>query len=162
RAGAHAALALHRLDQDRRGLVGDPGAHLVEVAEGDVVEPVGHRRGPAEVLLVARRGKRRQRPRVERALAADDAVAGGVAGRRRGRPGHRSGERRESREKSPAREGSGQWTVASRRGISLVVAPSRLLLVRSGRAGRARAWVAPERDAAGSGAGKAREYGWPS
>src|SRR3546814_3838477 len=34
----HAALALHRLDQDRRGVVGDGGAHFVEVAEGNVAE----------------------------------------------------------------------------------------------------------------------------
>src|SRR2546430_15939 len=44
RGRPHAAFALHRLDQDRRGLVGDRGTHLVQIVEGDMVEPV--HRGP--------------------------------------------------------------------------------------------------------------------
>ena len=42
RTGADAALALDRLDRDAGRLVGDGGAQLVHVAEGDLIEAVLH------------------------------------------------------------------------------------------------------------------------
>ncbi len=80
RGGAHAAFALHRLDEDRRGLVGDRGAHLVEIVESDVVEPVHRRPEALQVGLGPGRGERRKAAPVERPVAADHPVALGMAG----------------------------------------------------------------------------------
>ncbi len=79
-AGAHAAFALHRFDQDRRRLVGDGVAQHVEIAERHVIE-ARHRRVEAlQVLLVAGCGQRAQRAAVEGLSAADDAEAVRIAG----------------------------------------------------------------------------------
>ena len=78
--GAHAALALHRLDQDRRRLVGDGIAQHVEIAERHVVEARHGRVETLQVLLVAGGGQRGQRAAVESLGAADDAEAMRIAG----------------------------------------------------------------------------------
>ena len=80
RRGAHPALTLDRLDKDRRRLLADRGAHLVQIAKGDVVEAL-HRRSEAfEIGLVPCRREGRQGTAVERALAANDAIALGMTG----------------------------------------------------------------------------------
>ncbi len=73
--GAHAAFALHRLDQDRGRLRPDLGAHLVEVAEGAMVEAVDIGRIALEVFLIAGGREGRERAAMERAFEADHAVA---------------------------------------------------------------------------------------
>ena len=78
RRGTHAAFTLDRLDKDRRGLLADRRAHLVQIAEGDVIEAVHRRSETLEIGLVARRGQGRQGTAVERALAGDNAIALGM------------------------------------------------------------------------------------
>ena len=80
RSRAHAAFALDRLDKNRRRLFADRRAHLVQIAEGDVVEAVHRRSETLQISLVARRGERRQGAAVERTLAGDDAPAFGMTG----------------------------------------------------------------------------------
>jgi hypothetical protein len=75
-----AALALHRLDDDRGGILADHRPHLVEIAEGDMVEARQVGAKAIEVFLVAGGGERRQRPAVERAGAGDDPMFFGMAG----------------------------------------------------------------------------------
>ena len=75
-----AALALARLDQDRRRLGSDRGAQRVEVAERHVVEALEGRVESLQVLGLAAGGDGRQRAAVERAPAGDDAVALALAG----------------------------------------------------------------------------------
>ena len=77
---AHAAFALDRLHEDRRRLLADRGPHLVQIAEGDMVEAFENRPKTFEVSLVSGRGEGREGAPVERAVAADDAVALGVPG----------------------------------------------------------------------------------
>ena len=65
-AGAHAAFALHRLHQDGRRSRRDRRAHLVEIAEGDLIEAVDHAdRSPSSMLLLSARRDRRQGAAVE-------------------------------------------------------------------------------------------------
>ena len=79
REDAHAALALHGLEQDRRGLGSDQLFGGVDVVEGDLVEAVGLRAEAFEIFRLAAGGDRRQRAAVERALEGDGAEALGIA-----------------------------------------------------------------------------------
>ena len=63
---AHAALALHRLDQDAGGLGRDRALDRLDVAERHLVEAVHGRAEAVEMLLVLGGRERRQRPAVER------------------------------------------------------------------------------------------------
>src|SRR5262249_59509046 len=65
RSGAHAAFSLDRLDKDRRGLLADRCAHLVQIAKGDVIEALHRRPETLEIGLVARRSQGRQGAAVE-------------------------------------------------------------------------------------------------
>ena len=79
RRRAHAALALHRLDQDARGVRPDRLFHRFEIAMRHLVETV-HRRAKAfEIFGGAGGGERAQRAAMERALEGDDAIALGMA-----------------------------------------------------------------------------------
>src|SRR3546814_13657814 len=71
----HAALALHRLDQDRRGVVGDGGAHFVEVAEGNVAEALDAWAETFAIGLLVGRRQHAEGTAVEGMRHADDAVA---------------------------------------------------------------------------------------
>ena len=73
--GADAALALNRLDHDRRRLGADRGAQLVHVAEGDLVEAARGRPEAFQVLGIPGRREGGQGPPVEGARAGDDARA---------------------------------------------------------------------------------------
>ena len=77
--GAHAAFALHRLDQDRGGLRSDLGADLVEIAERHLVEAFDFRSIALQVLLVVGGGERCQGAAVEGALEGDHAIAHRIA-----------------------------------------------------------------------------------
>ena len=76
---ADAALALDRLDQDRRGLRADRRLERLEVAERHLVEAFDLRPKAFEVFRLAAGGERRQRAAVEGALEGDDAKALGPA-----------------------------------------------------------------------------------
>jgi len=77
---AHAALAHHRLNDDRGGLGADRFLGRFEIGEGHLVES-RHRRAEAfEIFLVAGGGDRRQRAAVKGALEGDDAITLRLAG----------------------------------------------------------------------------------
>ena len=76
---ADAALALDRLDHDRRRLRTDRRLDRLDVAERHLVEALGDRAEAFEVFRVAGGGERGQRPAVEGAGEGDDAVALGMA-----------------------------------------------------------------------------------
>jgi hypothetical protein len=78
---AHAAFAHDRLDQDRRGLIGDRALGRLKVGKRHLVEAVDHRTEAVEILFLTAGGQRRQRPAVESALESDDAIALGMAAR---------------------------------------------------------------------------------
>src|SRR5215469_8247973 len=80
RPGPDAALALDRLDQDRRRLLSDGGAQLVQIAEGDMVEAFDVRSVALEIFGIARRRQGRERAAMEGAAAGDDPVTLGIAG----------------------------------------------------------------------------------
>ena len=76
RHGAHAALALHRLDQDRRGLRADRALDRFEVAErrpDRSLRPAG--RSLRDISALPAGGDGRERAAVERAFEGDDPVA---------------------------------------------------------------------------------------
>ncbi len=77
-----AALALHRLDHDRRRFRPDRGLGGGEVAERHMVEAFDRRPEAFEVFRVAAGGEGRQRAAVEGAAEGDDAPALRVARRR--------------------------------------------------------------------------------
>src|SRR5207248_8305102 len=77
--GPYAAFALDRFDHDRGGLLADRGAHLVQIAEGDMIEAVHWWAETLEVGLIARGGQSRKGAAVERAMTTDHAVALGMA-----------------------------------------------------------------------------------
>ncbi|CDX50950.1 hypothetical protein MPL3365_130224 [Mesorhizobium plurifarium] len=70
---ADAALALHRLDQDCRGLRRDRLFGRVDVVECDLVEALDLRAEAFEIFVLAAGGDRRERAAVEGALESDDA-----------------------------------------------------------------------------------------
>ena len=74
-----AALALDRLDQQRRCLVADGRAGRVEIIEIDLVEGIDHRLEALEVLGLSARRDGRERPPVEGVAEGDHAVAFGRA-----------------------------------------------------------------------------------
>ena len=74
-----AALALHRLDQDRGGFRGDRLGGGVDVVERHLVEAVDLGAETFEIFLLAAGGDRRQRAAVEGAFEGDGAVALGMA-----------------------------------------------------------------------------------
>ena len=78
--GGEPALALHRLDDNAGRLRPDHRPHLVEIAVGDMIETRRRRPEALEVFLVAGGGERRQRAAVERAGAANQPHALGMAG----------------------------------------------------------------------------------
>ena len=71
---------MDRLDHYRGGLLADRGAHLVQIAEGDVVEAFHRRTETLEVGLIARGGQGRKGSPMERAMTTDHAIALGMAG----------------------------------------------------------------------------------
>ena len=75
RRRAHAALALHRLDQDAGGVRADRLLHGLEVAMRHLVEAVHRRAETFEIFGGAGGGERRQRAAMEGAFEGDDAVA---------------------------------------------------------------------------------------
>ena len=79
RRGAHAALALHRLDQDAGGVRADRLPDGIEIAEQHLIEAIHRRPETLEIFRRAGRSQRRQRPAVKRALEGDDAIALGMA-----------------------------------------------------------------------------------
>jgi hypothetical protein len=70
----HAALALDRLDQDRRGFRTDGRFDRLEVAERNLVEARHHRAEPFQVFFLAAGGEGRERTPVEGAFERNDAV----------------------------------------------------------------------------------------
>src|SRR6516225_5932407 len=82
RRGTYAALALDRLNKDCRRFLANRGAHLIQIAKGDVVETFHRRTEALEVGLVAGGGQGRKGAAVKRALAGDNAPAFGVTGLR--------------------------------------------------------------------------------
>ncbi|HET6838656.1 MAG TPA: aspartate aminotransferase family protein, partial [Bradyrhizobium sp.] len=82
RRRAHAALALHGLDQDAGGLRADRLLHGFEIAVRHLVKTVHRRAETFEIFCRAGGGERRQRAAVEGALERDDAVALRSAARR--------------------------------------------------------------------------------
>ena len=83
--GEHAALPLHRLEDDGAGLVGDGGAQGVDVAPRDVADAGEQRLERLAVgLLVGERQRSGAAP-VEGALGRDDPGAAGAAGELDGR-----------------------------------------------------------------------------
>ena len=87
-SGAHAALALDRLDDDAAGGGADRVAHRVHIVERHVVETIHHRAEALQVVRVAGGGERRQGAAVERALEADEAEAFRLAAVRHGAAHH--------------------------------------------------------------------------
>ena len=79
RRGAHAALALHRLDQDARGVRPDRLFHRFEIAVRHLVKTVQRRAKALEIFGGAGRGERAQGTAVERALEGDEPIALGMA-----------------------------------------------------------------------------------
>ena len=73
--GAHAALAHHRLDHDRRRLAADGALDGIEIAEWNLIEAFDRRAETLKIFLLAAGGERRQRPAVEGAFKGDDAIA---------------------------------------------------------------------------------------
>ena len=86
--GTHAALALHRFDDDAAGARPDGVAHRVHVVERDMVETFHHRAEAFQVVGIAGGGERGQGAAVERALKADDPEALRLAGVRHGAAHH--------------------------------------------------------------------------
>ena len=79
---AHAALALHRLDQDRGGGVGDGLLGGFEIGERHLDEAARDRTEAFEIFLLAAGRERRQRAAVEGAFIGDDVDALRMAGHR--------------------------------------------------------------------------------
>src|SRR5262249_41678496 len=79
RRRAHAALALHRLDQDAGSVRADRFLHGFDVAMRHLVEAVHGRTKAFEIFRRARRGEGRERPTVESAFEGDDAITLAVA-----------------------------------------------------------------------------------
>ncbi len=75
----HAALALDRLDHDRRRRRRDRRRNGLDVVERNLVEAVGHRRHAFGIFGAAGGAKRGQRAAVEGAGEGDDAVLLGMA-----------------------------------------------------------------------------------
>ena len=75
REAADAALALHGLEQDRRGLGSDQLLGGVDVVEGDLVEAVDLGAETFEIFRLAAGRDRRQRAAVEGAFEGDGAEA---------------------------------------------------------------------------------------
>ena len=76
---ANAAFAHQRLDQDRRGFIGDRALDRFDVAERNLIEALDHGAEAFEIFFLPAGSERRQRPAVERAFKGDDAIALGVA-----------------------------------------------------------------------------------
>ena len=76
---ADAALALHRLDQDRGGFRGDRLGRSIDVVERHLVEAVDLGPEAFQIFLLAAGGDRRQRAAVEGAFEGDGAIALGMA-----------------------------------------------------------------------------------
>ena len=72
--------ALHRLDENSRGLAADRPSGRARIAPWHLIEAVHQRRETGDVLLLAPGADRRQRAPVEGALEGDHAVALGMAG----------------------------------------------------------------------------------
>ena len=77
--GAQATLALHRLDEDGRRLVGDRGLDEIEVTEGDLVEAGRLGAETFEIFRLAAGGDGRQGAAMESAFEGDDVEAFGMA-----------------------------------------------------------------------------------
>ena len=75
-----AGLALHRLEQDRRGLVGDRGRERLGVAVRHEGHVAGQRQERRPVRLLGRQRERAHGPAVEAALGRDDVGAAGPPG----------------------------------------------------------------------------------
>ena len=73
RAGADAAFALDRLDQDGAGLRPDRGLDRLQIAKRNLVEAFERRAEAFEIFRVAGRREGRQGAPVESALEGDDA-----------------------------------------------------------------------------------------
>src|SRR4051812_40323801 len=69
-----AALALHRLDQDRRRLVMDGRLHRRQIAEWQMRESLRQRAEAFFYLVLTRGGNARHRPSVERVVESNDLV----------------------------------------------------------------------------------------
>ncbi len=76
--GAHAALALHRLDQDTRGVRPDRLLHRFEIAMRHLVEAVHWRAKAFEIFGGAGGGERAERAAVKRALEGDKPITLGM------------------------------------------------------------------------------------
>src|SRR5262245_20473844 len=85
---AHAALALHRFEQDASGLIADRRLDGTGIAERHLVEALDLRTEPFEIFRLAAGGDRRKRAAVEGALEADEAIAVALAARIMIAPGH--------------------------------------------------------------------------
>ena len=72
-------LALHRLDHHRRDMIAKRGAKLVQIAEGNMVEPVWHRTETRAIRRLVGGGKHAKCPSVKRAGGAQDGGALGLA-----------------------------------------------------------------------------------
>ena len=72
---AHAALALHRFEQDAGGLIADRRLDRSEIAERHLVEAVDLRAKSFEIFRLAAGGDRRERTAMEGALEGNHAVA---------------------------------------------------------------------------------------
>ena len=79
RSDAHPALALDRLDQDRRGLRPELALDRLEIRERYLIEAFERRTKPFQVFLLPARRERRQRAAVKRPLEGDDPKALGLA-----------------------------------------------------------------------------------
>ena len=88
---AHAALALHRFEQDAGGLIADRRLDRSEIAERHLVEAVDLRAKSFEIFRLAAGGDRRERTAMEGALEGNHAVAVARATRIMIAPGHFEG-----------------------------------------------------------------------
>ena len=74
--GGHAALALHRLQQDRGGLIVDGGLERVQVVVRHLRDALGQQRAVRRLVVVVAGGRDgRQRAAVEGVIRGDDLVA---------------------------------------------------------------------------------------